>query len=104
MHRRTDPTSGFGVWGGIGFPCRNPLLRIDDTLNNRRFNSEVLGSVVLLYIQRLPSAIFQQDNARPHVARNVQEFYFNHLIESLPWPACSPDLSPFEDVWSMLAQ
>ncbi|GFW70125.1 transposable element Tcb1 transposase [Trichonephila clavipes] len=26
------------------------------------------------------------------------------VIELLPWPACSPDLSPSEYVWSMLAQ
>ncbi|GFX60206.1 transposable element Tcb1 transposase [Trichonephila clavipes] len=29
----------------------------------------------------------------------------NHTTtELLPWPACSPDLSPVENVWSMLAQ
>ncbi|GFU18815.1 transposable element Tcb1 transposase [Trichonephila clavipes] len=26
------------------------------------------------------------------------------LIEFLPWPACSPDLSPIENTWSMVAQ
>ncbi|GFT72393.1 uncharacterized protein TNCV_3609361 [Trichonephila clavipes] len=26
------------------------------------------------------------------------------MIELLPWSACSPDLSPIENVWSMLAQ
>ncbi|GFU99919.1 transposable element Tcb1 transposase [Trichonephila clavipes] len=52
----------------------------------------------------LPSAIFQQDNARPHGARNVQEFFFTHQIKLLPWPACSLDLSPIENVWSLLAQ
>jgi len=60
--------------------------------------------VVLPYLQCLPSAIFQKYNARTHVARNVQELFFTHKIESLPWPACSPRLSPIENVWSMLAQ
>ncbi|GFW07707.1 hypothetical protein TNCV_3918401 [Trichonephila clavipes] len=46
----------------------------------------------LPYIQRLPSAIFQQDNVQPHMTRNVQEFC-THQIELLSSPACSPDLS-----------
>ncbi|GFW18210.1 transposable element Tcb1 transposase [Trichonephila clavipes] len=28
----------------------------------------------------------------------------NHLIEFLPWPARSPDLSPIKNMWSMVAQ
>ncbi|GFV44462.1 transposable element Tcb1 transposase [Trichonephila clavipes] len=56
------------------------------------------------YIQRLLSAIFQQDNSRLHGVCNVQKFFFTHQIELLPSPACSPDLSPMENVWSVLAQ
>ncbi|GFX68723.1 transposable element Tcb1 transposase [Trichonephila clavipes] len=52
----------------------------------------------------LVSAIFQQDNVRPHVARIVQRFFVNHQIELLPRPALSPDLSPIENMWSMVVQ
>ncbi|GFW73949.1 transposable element Tcb1 transposase [Trichonephila clavipes] len=52
----------------------------------------------------LATAIFQQDNARPHVARIVQRFFVNHQIELLPRPARSPDLSPIENMWFMVAQ
>ncbi|GFW23871.1 transposable element Tcb1 transposase [Trichonephila clavipes] len=31
-------------------------------------------------------------------------FFVNHQIELLPWPAHSPDLSPIENMWSMVAQ
>ncbi|GFV28721.1 transposable element Tcb1 transposase [Trichonephila clavipes] len=48
--------------------------------------------------------MFQQYNARPHVARIVQRFFVNHEIELLPWPARSPDLSPTENMWSLVAQ
>ncbi|GFU29754.1 carcinine transporter [Trichonephila clavipes] len=55
-------------------------------------------------IMGLATAIFQQDNARPHVARVVQRFFVNHQIELLPWPARSPYFSPIENMWSMVAQ
>ncbi|GFX06360.1 uncharacterized protein TNCV_2938881 [Trichonephila clavipes] len=68
------------------------------TLNSQSYISEVLEPVVRPYIQRLPSAIFQQDNARPHVARSTHKFFFTHHIELLPWPACSPHLLLIENV------
>ncbi|GFY12775.1 transposable element Tcb1 transposase [Trichonephila clavipes] len=52
----------------------------------------------------LATAIFQQDNARPHVARIVQRFFVNHQIELLPWRARFPDLSPIENMWPMVDQ
>ncbi|GFV67752.1 transposable element Tcb1 transposase [Trichonephila clavipes] len=55
-------------------------------------------------IMGLATAIFQQDNARPHVTRIVQRFFVNRQIELLPWLARSPDLSPIQNMWSMVAQ
>ncbi|GFW05864.1 alpha-soluble NSF attachment protein [Trichonephila clavipes] len=98
MHRRTDPVSSIMVWAGIGFHFCTHLVRITGTMNSQRYMSDMFKSVVLPYIQRLPSAIFQKDNARPHVARNVQEFFFTHQIKLFPWSACSPHLSPIENV------
>ncbi|GFY07248.1 transposable element Tcb1 transposase [Trichonephila clavipes] len=55
-------------------------------------------------IMGLATAIFQQGNAQPHVARIFQSFFVNHQIEFLPWQARSPDLSPIENIWSTVAQ
>ncbi|GFW22414.1 transposable element Tcb1 transposase [Trichonephila clavipes] len=97
-------TGYYGTWGGIGNHSRTPLIRIAGTLNSQRYISEVLEPIVLPYLQGLAIAIFQQDNARPHVARIVQRFFVNHQIELLPCLARSPDLSPIENMWSMVAE
>ncbi|GFV64788.1 transposable element Tcb1 transposase [Trichonephila clavipes] len=104
MHRHTGPAPNIMVWGGIGYHSHTPLLRIPGTLNSQRYISEVLEPIVLPHLQGLAKAIFQQDNARPRMARIVQRFFVNHQIELLPWPARSSDLSPIENLWSMVAQ
>ncbi|GFX99887.1 uncharacterized protein TNCV_259241 [Trichonephila clavipes] len=40
---------------------------------------------------RLPGAIFQQDKARPHMARVSQDYL--HTVTTLSWPPQSPDVS-----------
>ncbi|GFV07797.1 transposable element Tcb1 transposase [Trichonephila clavipes] len=91
MYHHTGPAPGIMVWGGIGFHCRTPLVRTVGTLNNQHYISEVLEPVDLPYIQRLPSAIFQQDNARPHVARNFQVLVYASELYALL--ACSRSIS-----------
>ncbi|GFX77701.1 transposable element Tcb1 transposase [Trichonephila clavipes] len=78
MHRHTGPAPGIMVWGGIGYHSRTPLVRIAGTLNSQRYISEVLEPVVPSYLQGLVTAIFQQDNVRPHVTHIVQRFFVNH--------------------------
>ncbi|GFU05856.1 transposable element Tc3 transposase [Trichonephila clavipes] len=108
IHRHTGPAPGIMVWGGIGYPSRTPLVRITATLNSQCYISEVLepSEVLSFLIFRAwqQPYIFQQDNARPEVARIVQRFFVNNQIELLSWPARFPDLSPIENMWSMVAQ
>ncbi|GFY09475.1 transposable element Tcb1 transposase [Trichonephila clavipes] len=92
------------VWGVIEYHSRTLLVRMAGTLNSQHYIYEVLEPVVLPYLQGLATAIFQQDNARPHVERIDQRFFVNHQIELLPWPDRSSDLSPIENTWSMVAQ
>ncbi|GFW61702.1 transposable element Tcb1 transposase [Trichonephila clavipes] len=82
MQCHTGSAPGIMVWGGIGYPSRTPPVRITG----------------------LDHTIFKQDNARPHVTHIVQRFSVNHQIELLPSPARSPDLSPIENMWFMVAQ
>ncbi|GFW89974.1 transposable element Tcb2 transposase [Trichonephila clavipes] len=53
------------------------------------------------FLNGLPGAIFQQDNARPHTARVAQDFLPSSFSDSsMAGPL--PDLSPVEHVWDQL--
>ncbi|GFT06486.1 transposable element Tcb2 transposase [Trichonephila clavipes] len=66
----------------------------------QRYVYDILQPHVLPLMQRLPRAIFQQDNARPYTARVSQDCL--HTVTTLLWPARSPDLSPIEHIWDHL--
>ncbi|KAJ8888270.1 hypothetical protein PR048_007757 [Dryococelus australis] len=74
------------------------------TLNCDRCIREVLEPGVLPFLQATPRAIFQQDNTRPNVARNVQAFFNKTRVPLFIWPARSPDMSFIENVWDMVGR
>ena len=103
-HRGRTPSVGQMVWGAIGYNMRSRLLRIEGNLNSNCYIREILQSEVLTLLQATPHAIFQQDSARPHVARTVKAFFQRRWVSLLPWPARSPDMSPIEHVWDMVGR
>ncbi|GFV39709.1 DDE_3 domain-containing protein [Trichonephila clavipes] len=66
------------------------------TLTGQRFFDDIVRPHVGPFLNGLPGAIFQQDNARPHIARVAQDV-LRHF-QTLPWLSRSPDLSPVEHV------
>ena len=80
------------------------LLRIEGILNSNHYIREVLQPEVLPLLQATPHAIFQQDNARPHVTRFVQAFFQGLRVSLLSWLARSPNMSLIEHVWDMVGR
>ncbi|KAH0821248.1 hypothetical protein GEV33_001543 [Tenebrio molitor] len=97
-------STGVMVWGAICYGSRSPLIFIQGSMNARRYVQEVLQPVLVPYVQDIPNGLYQQDNARPHIARVSLEYLEHANVNLLPWPPRSPDLSPIEHVWDMIGQ
>ncbi|GFU39076.1 transposable element Tcb1 transposase [Trichonephila clavipes] len=106
VHRHAGPAPDIMVCGGIAYHSHTPLVRIVGTLNSQHYISEVLEPFVFPYIQGLATAIFQQDNARPHGARIVQRFLVAGRLTHITPPAATPDQlwQRVEAAWSAVPQ
>ncbi|UYV65482.1 hypothetical protein LAZ67_3004473 [Cordylochernes scorpioides] len=102
VERPTVRQRGIMVWGAIAYDSRSPLLRIQGTMTAQRYVDDVLRPVTLPYLQGVPNALYQQDNARPHTARISQQALQD--VQMPPLPPCSPDLSPIEHVWDIIGR
>ena len=67
---------------------RTDLVFIDGCLDSERYISDILEPHVVPFMNSYEDVwIFQHDNARPHSARNTNNFLSENSIHTLPWPA-----------------
>ena len=84
------------IWAGISLNVRTALVVVPGSLNGQRYIDEILRPHVGPYLRQMGhNAIFQDNNARPHRARIVDNFNFLQLngVQCFEWPPMSPDLS-----------
>lgn len=93
------------VWAGISLTGRTELVVINGSLTAERYIEEILDNHVVPYAPYIGQGfMLMQDNARPHVARVVQQYLAQVEIDTMAWAANSPDLNPMENLWDKLGR
>ena len=79
------------VWAGISATAKTDLVFTDGNVNGQLYINEVLTHHVLPFLCQMPvpDPIFQDDNARPHRARIMNDFIQWNNVTRMAWPAVS---------------
>lgn len=91
------------IWAGIWHGGRTAAIAISGNMNGERYKNEIILPIVIP-IAREHHLTFQDDNATLHRAQSVTRTIQDSGIQTLPWPARSPDLSPIEHAWDILGR
>jgi hypothetical protein len=70
------------VWEGKTAHGRTPLVVVAGNLTGMRYRDELVQPYVIPFIQAQAKNVrFQQDNARPHIARVVRDYLTQQNVD-----------------------